>query len=642
MLLRPPLHRAAAALLIGATATMTLVGTAAAADDLTITTVADDGATVTIDFSIPADVLAVLGENGVAVDDAVTAYENGTAVADATLTPVPMDQLEVVLVMDVSSSMSSAELTAAKAAAEDFVSRMPDGVSIGVVSFSDTPSLVSPLTPDRNRTVTAIEGLLPAGDAALYDGIVFSEVLFSGTTDDRQLVVLSAGADSASLNSVDAAVDVASKIRTNVIELATGDSDTATLEQLADSNNGLFESADSAEGLADAYVSVASDLLNRYRLSFPISAVGTVDYRVALDTGTDLLSDTVTAEVQLATTTTAATTTTVSVTVDTSGDKITDPFTSGASSGGLWLVGIGAFFVAFLLLLLFLTAPNRNRAQQLNARLARGGGSPDGNPIRSLSSLAERILSRGDRDRALARNLDIAGIPMRAGEFVLTSGLGGLILFLVLALLMNGTVAAIIAIVGTPLLARTYLQRRIRGRRAKFVEQLPDVLQTMVASLRAGYGLPQALDVAATQAPEPTRSELQRVQFESRIGRDPGEALQSVADRMASDDFNWVVSAMQINREVGGELAMVLDNVGETVRERQKLRRQIDVLTAEGRLSAYVLTALPFLLAGAILVTNPDYFDPLSSGGGLVLVFLGVILLGIGWVWIRRIVKEEY
>jgi tight adherence protein B len=537
--------------------------------------------------------------------------------------------------------MRGAAIDAAKAAANEFVSLMPKDVAIGIVAFADTPSLTSPLTLDRASTRAGIDSLRASGETALYDAVVFAEVLFSGGTTDRQIIVLSDGGDTASLNSINGALDVAGKIRTSVVQLVTADSDTAVLEQISDANGGLLESAEDPAALGELYASVADDLLNRYRITFPISAVGSVDYRLTLDTPNERLSDSVTSEVQLATTTTAATTTTLDLTVDTGADQVRDPYASGVSSAGLWLVGIGAFFFAFLLLLVFLTAPGRRTSQDLNARLARGGGKSDGNPIRSLSGLAERLLSRGDRDRALARNLDIAGVPLRPGEFVLVSILGGLVLVLVLALLMPGGLAIFVGIALTPMVARAYVQRRIDTRRKQFIEQLPDMLQTMVSSLRAGYGLPQALDVAANQSPEPTRSELQRVQFESRIGRDPGEALQSVADRMNSQDFNWVVSAMQINREVGGELALVLDNVGETVRERQKLRRQINVLTAEGRLSAYVLTALPILLAVALLVTNPDYFEPLGSGGGIVLVVVAIGLLSAGWVWIRRLVKEE-
>jgi tight adherence protein B len=178
-------------------------------------------------------------------------------------------------------------------------------------------------------------------------------------------------------------------------------------------------------------------------------------------------------------------------------------------------------------------------------------------------------------------------------------------------------------------------------RRRAFGEQLPDLLQMMVSSLRAGYGLPQAIDAVANQAAEPGRTELHRVLLESRIGRDPTEALQAVADRMQSRDFNWVVAAIDINREVGGELALVLDNVAETVRERHRMGRQIRTLTAEGRLSAYVLTALPLLLTLIIKLTNPNYFDPLRKSPGPTLIIVAAVLMITGWVWMRNLIKSQ-
>lgn len=318
-------------------------------------------------------------------------------------------------------------------------------------------------------------------------------------------------------------------------------------------------------------------------------------------------------------------------------ELITESVTGGASATALHGLGIITMFVAIFSLLLFVTWPSKKRSQELAARASRP--KVEGGPIKRLVALVEDYLSRSDKQRTLARNLDIAAIPLRPGEFVLMSGVGGLLLILVLGTRLPFLMAVLLGAIVTPFATRSYLRGRIEKRRKLFVSQMPDMLQTMVSSLRAGYGLPQALDVAANQAPDPMRSELQRVQFEQRIGRDPGEALQGVADRMQSKDFNWIVSAMQINREVGGELAVVLENVGETIRERIRLRRQVDVLTAEGRLSAYVITALPLLIGFVLLFTNRDYFDPFTKGFGPFLVIVAGVLMAAGWIWIRKLVK---
>lgn len=311
----------------------------------------------------------------------------------------------------------------------------------------------------------------------------------------------------------------------------------------------------------------------------------------------------------------------------------------GANS--LLAVGLASFFVVFAVLLFFVTKPSGRQSQMLNARLTGISRPEPKSLVERLTSIGDRLVGGGDRQRALSRALDVAGIPLRTGEFVVAAGVGGAVLFLLLLVMMAFLPSLLLAIVCTPLLARWYVRRRISKRRTAFVDQLPDVLQTMVSSLRGGYGLPQALDVVANQAQEPAASEFKRVQFEARIGRDPSDALQSVADRMESTDFSWVVSAMQINREVGGELALVLENVADTIRDRQKLRRQVNVLTAEGRLSAYVITAMPIVVAGILLLTNRDYFEPFSDAPGPFLLVMALALLGAGWAWIRRLVKAE-
>ena len=163
----------------------------------------------------------------------------------------------------------------------------------------------------------------------------------------------------------------------------------------------------------------------------------------------------------------------------------------------------------------------------------------------------------------------------------------------------------------------------------------------MTNALRSGFALPQALDAVANQAAEPARSEFERVNFESRVGLDLGDALRAMANRMQSQTFGWVVSALEINREVGGELAKVLAGLATTVRERQALDRQIQTLTAEGRLSAYVLTALPIMAGVGMALVSPDYFEPMRESPGPQILIGCVVVLTIGWIWMRSMIRTE-
>jgi tight adherence protein B len=173
-------------------------------------------------------------------------------------------------------------------------------------------------------------------------------------------------------------------------------------------------------------------------------------------------------------------------------------------------------------------------------------------------------------------------------------------------------------------------------------EQLPDVLTIMASSLRAGHSFLQALDTVAREIPAPANVEFQRLVAEIRLGRPGEDALEALADRVGSPDFRWAVLAVNIQREVGGNLAEILDNVADTLRERATMRRQVKVLTAEGRLSAWVLALMPFALALYMFAVNPEYISLLfTSQVGLIMVGVGGVLLVLGILWMRKIVDID-
>ncbi|MEI8240886.1 MAG: type II secretion system F family protein, partial [Actinomycetota bacterium] len=247
---------------------------------------------------------------------------------------------------------------------------------------------------------------------------------------------------------------------------------------------------------------------------------------------------------------------------------------------------------------------------------------------------------RGNRRHGLAMSLEVAAINLRPGEFVVLALLSGVVFALLLSTVMN-VIGFFIGLVFAPMIARSVVSSKASRRRRAFDEQLPDVLHMMVTLLQSGYGLPQTLDAVSTQAAEPAAAEFRRVLLEVRIGRDPTAALASTAERMRSGDFAWVVSAIHINREVGGELASILESIAETVRERQRLARDVRALTAEGRMSAWILTALPILLVVALGIFSPNYFAPMKQSPGPQLLVLAVFLLAVGWLWMRHLVSSD-
>jgi tight adherence protein B len=171
---------------------------------------------------------------------------------------------------------------------------------------------------------------------------------------------------------------------------------------------------------------------------------------------------------------------------------------------------------------------------------------------------------------------------------------------------------------------------------------LPDTLQLMAGSLEAGYSLPQAVDTVAREAEDPVASEFNRAIVESRLGVPVDEALDNIATRTDCRDFAWVVMAIRIQREVGGNLAEILKNVAATLRERERLRRQVLVLSAEGRLSAVILAGLPIVFTLYLIMVRPTYIGVLiTSFTGIMMAASGVLLMVIGILWMRRIVDVE-
>lgn len=237
--------------------------------------------------------------------------------------------------------------------------------------------------------------------------------------------------------------------------------------------------------------------------------------------------------------------------------------------------------------------------------------------IAGTAKLAER---RGLL-QAIATRLQQANLPLLPAEALFINvATAALAMFLGLALFgLPGLVIAGVTVGYVPIAIVGYLANR---RTKKFVRQLPDALQLLASTLRTGYSLVQGLNAVSKEFGDPLASELLQGLSEVRLGRSVDEALKDVADRMRSRDFAWAVTAIKVQREVGGNLAELLSTVAETIVARQRLRREVNALTAEGRLSAIVLSLLPIGVGTVIAFMNPTYMDPMFDS------LLGQALLG--------------
>jgi tight adherence protein B len=307
------------------------------------------------------------------------------------------------------------------------------------------------------------------------------------------------------------------------------------------------------------------------------------------------------------------------------------------------VVGIGAVAAALLVLTLVVLPPGRSRVPL--SRL-------DPSVVPSVSALAgagaaagaavEKVLVRRGRLAAGAAALERAGMTITLPNFVLAVGLTTVVTG-TLGLVLGGPMLGLLLVVVVPFGAKLLLGFRAGRRQAAFAEQLDDVLQLMAGSLRAGHSLLRAVDSVSTEADSPTSEEFARIVNETRVGRDLNDALDEVAERMGSDDFTWVAQAIAIHREVGGNLAEVLDAVGHTIRERNAIRRQVKALSAEGKLSAVVLMALPFGVTGFISMSNPAYIAKFTESlAGYAMLSVAAVMLLVGGLWLKSTVKIKF
>ena len=300
-----------------------------------------------------------------------------------------------------------------------------------------------------------------------------------------------------------------------------------------------------------------------------------------------------------------------------------------------------------------------DRGSRLERRLA--DYAPDRDPVvdanplelRPDQQLAEtKVMQRmvgltgrlADRAGLLTRTeeaLEQADLPLRPPEALFFYGAGVVVsAMLGFLVLPAGPAFIFTALVGVMPIA--LLHRRRSKRLRKFQTQLPDTLNLLAGSMRAGFSFVQGLEAVANEATQPTRRELQRVFTESRLGRAIEDALEESARRMASVDLMWAVIAIRIQREVGGNLAELLDTVADTMTQRERLRHEVLALTAEGRLSAWILGVFPIAFAGILYLAQPDYISILfQETVGIAAVGVSGVMMVLGFLWLRKIMAIE-
>ncbi len=256
-------------------------------------------------------------------------------------------------------------------------------------------------------------------------------------------------------------------------------------------------------------------------------------------------------------------------------------------------------------------------------------------------SVAARMVGQFDGKGSMALALERARIPLKPGEYVIVVAcagtVGGVLLGLITSAVVLGVAAWFAAVAVGALLPKVKITRR----RQAFEAQLPEALSLIASSLSAGHTFLRAIQMMTEEAEDPLAEEFARVVYETRLGDPLVDALDRMAIRLEVADLRWVVQAIRIQQTVGGKLADMLHTLADFIRSREEVRREVKVLTAEGRISAWVLGALPVGLLLAIQVLNPGYADPFYRGWGLVILGATAASIATGVAVILRMVKIE-
>lgn len=568
-----------------------------------------------------------------------------------------------VMAVDSSQSMKGRPMEDAKRAVRAFMLELKPTDEIAVVDFDSKAKLLSGFTSDRDALWSSLEAMAPEGQTVLYDALSYSLGLFPGVGTDssadsgdafvqRNVIVLTDGQDHGSRAKFASTVAQAVKSEVKVYPVLLGRNPVSTtklMRRLAEDTGGRLLAAPDSRDLALLYSDLGRALRNQFELAFrselpPDSK--TVNLWLAVDLPDYQASW-------------GSTYANPGYRHPLPAPSPTIPSVLAARFGGaapavgfaMFVWGVfGAAFLAVYVLLTSLFPPKSALSQQIRfyertwrKNHPEGGGRPWRPPaLDTVTRLSGDVAAKRGFGEDLSLKLAQCGLPVSVGEFMVANmgmavGLGLVIYVLTLSLAASALAAAAAGAAPVPML--DYLKAR---RSQAFHEALPQTLTLISGALKAGYSFLQAVDMVVEETLPPMSTEFRKVLTETRLGLPLEEALGNMARRVGSVNFDWTVMAVNIQRDVGGNLAEVLDTLAATIRDRDRVGRQIKVLTAEGRLSAIILFVLPFMVVVSLSFVNPDYLSVLwSSRAGLALVGLGLALMAIGGVWLKRVVTIE-
>jgi len=585
-----------------------------------------------------------------------TVLENGEEVRDFSVKGLSeiIDPIGVVLLLDTSGSMEGQPIKDAASSALLFMDEMRSIDEFSVVSFADEVTVHSSFTSDRKKLRDSILQIETMGDTSLFDGVFTASDQFKDRDDIkyRYIILLSDGMDTASRYTLKDAINKALKEEVSIysIALLSSEFNPDNIRNISESTGGEMLEAANSSDLKELYKTISKKIINQYRISYTSLWPNAEDIEISISLGKDKIAGS----------------------AETSYEN---PYYSPAPEevvvgperpfyltlfDELWMriiVYVTIFIAVALLLCAFiLFVPARRKSLKESAKIY--GFKAEGKEAEEEYEYEEKgrrgffgwvlgVISRAASRRGYIEYFDFrlkrAGMSIRASEFIALHLIGIIVCSIAAYYFSRNIFLTSFAAIIVVLVPFLILNIKSSQRLTRFHEQLPDALQLISGSLKAGYSFSQALRMVVDESRPPLSDEFKRILSEIRVGLPEREALDHVSQRISSEYFQWVATAINVQREVGGNLAEVMDTVADTIRERDRVLNRIKALTSEGKLSAIILIALPIIVGMMMFFINRGYISLLvTTKVGIIMLIIAGFLLIIGIIWIVKIINVKY
>ena len=607
-------------------------------------------------------VLTAPSAGGAQIDPASVKATIDGAAAPTSVQAVVRERRVATLLIDTSGTMGVAGMQTVVGAVDAFLGSVPDDVYVGAVAFSTVSKVVAAPTLDRATLRTAIAGLESSGETSLYDGIA-SALAQLGASGERSFVLVSDGGDTRSKRTLaQTFADLSSSgVRAQVVGFKTDAAQSSVLTSLSVAGHGSVTAAGSPAAVANAFAAAAQSFGSQIRVLVTVlpTASGIRPLVVSANAGGKAFQGTTV--VNLAVRSSARSASPLPSPAPAAGvAKSPEAATANGPLGLPWLllVALLIVFVGLAGVVVAVMSPTyvsrrQRRIQSIESYLddKKPSAADERSAVTAISSsliqMGDKVMEGRASTPKTQRLLERADLALRPGEWavlrvvaVVVGLVGGMFLMRggSLSSFFGALLGFLVGLIGPAVFLKLAAKRRSK----KFEDQLPDVLTLVASSLATGFSLLQALDAVASDASEPAAKEFSRALAETRIGADLNTSLDRLADRMDSDNLRWTGMAIDIQRQVGGNLAETLRSTATTLRDRQALGRHVKALSAEGRMSAYILIALPVGIFLFMLSSNREYISLLWTNMiGIGMLTAGLISLSIGVFWMNKVVTVE-